>query len=97
MAEETIETTETKTYNINDLADKPYSEMTDDEIEFVIEYRATEKANHETAMAEVQAVQDHLDEVAEIHKQAANENLATLNKLVANALAADEASKKVNE
>jgi len=97
MADETTTETvaeETTEYDIDKLIDKPYSEMTEGEIEFVIDWKAQVKANEETAKAQIQAMNDHLAEVAAIHQAAADASTATLNQLVQNALAADEASKQ---
>lgn len=46
------------TYDINKLIDKPWSELSDDEINFVVEWKASVKARDAAYQAQVDAIQE---------------------------------------
>lgn len=46
------------TYDINKLIDRPWSELSDDEINFVVEWKASVKARDAAYQAQVDAIQE---------------------------------------
>lgn len=54
-------TTESSQLDINKLIDRPYSEMTDEEIEFVIDWKAQIRARDSQFEATLQAIKDGQD------------------------------------
>lgn len=59
-----------ETIDVNKLLDKPYSELTDDEIEAVIEFKASVKARDRTHAERLQAIKDTSDRlIAQQQKQ----------------------------
>lgn len=63
-------TESSKTIDVNKLLDKPYSELTDDEIEAVIEFKANVKARDRTHAERLQVIKEATDRlVAQQQKQ----------------------------
>lgn len=59
-----------ETIDVNKLLDKPYSELTDDEIEAVIEFKASVKARDRTHAERLQVIKDTSDRlIAQQKKQ----------------------------
>ena len=74
-------TESSETIDINKLLDKPYSELTDAEIEAVIEFKANVKARDKAHTERLQAIKDASDRIiAQQQKQvqAAHEAQAAL-------------------
>lgn len=72
--------------DINELLDLPYSEMTEQEIELVIQFKAdvqTRDALHNETMKKLDA---HLQDVAQQNRRAADAAIERLNELTAHAL-----------
>lgn len=69
---------ENKERSIDELIDLPYSEMTDDEIERVIEFKAACKARDETHKAQIAAIESHMQEISATHKALADKLEASL-------------------
>lgn len=72
--------------NINQLMDLPYSQMSDEEIDLVIEFKAARKAQEAKFAAEWQAIQETLQKNQETHLKMAQEASENLNALTAHAL-----------
>lgn len=63
-------TESSKTIDVNKLLDKPYSELTDAEIEAVIEFKANVKARDRAHAERLQAIEDMSDRlIAQQQKQ----------------------------
>ena len=58
-----------ETIDVNKLLDKPYSELTDAEIEAVIEFKASVKARDRTHAERLQAIKDTSDRLIEQQQQ----------------------------
>ena len=69
---------ENKERSINELLHLSYAEMTDDEIERVIEFKAACKARDETHKARIAAIENHMQEISNIHKAMADKLEASL-------------------
>lgn len=67
----------------NELADVPYSEMSEEEINYMVEARAAELALTNTYQQMIQSTQEHLQTVVNMHMRVAAESKARLQKLVA--------------
>ena len=85
--EVTQETEEPKERSINELIDLPYSEMTDEEIARVVDFKAAIKARDEEFKRRMEEMQNHLDEIKEVHMQTARNADALLAELTAHAIA----------
>lgn len=85
--EVTQETAEPKERSINELIDLPYSEMTEDEIARVVDFKAAIKARDEGFQRRMEEMQNHLDEIREVHMQTARNADALLAELTAHAIA----------
>lgn len=72
--------------SINELIDLPYNEMTQEEAERVINYKAAILARDAEYSETCKRQKETLRKIAEIHQEAANEALNTLNLLTQNAL-----------
>lgn len=57
-------TESSKEIDVNKLLDRPYSELTDAEIEAVIEFRASVKARDKAHAERLQAIRDASDRIA---------------------------------
>lgn len=77
---------ESEIRSINELIDLPYSEMTEEEIAYVIDYKAEIKARDEAYQARMDALKAHCEEVKAIHKQIADNAQATLEALTQHAI-----------
>ena len=62
-------TESSETIDVNKLLDKPYSELTDAEIEAVIEFKASVKARDRTHAERLQAIKDTSDRLIEQQQQ----------------------------
>lgn len=69
--------------SIDKLLDLPYSELTGDEIERVIEFKASVKARDEAYNAQMQLIKDHFEAEIELHRQNAANAQALLDRLTA--------------
>lgn len=72
---------EKKTRSIDELADLPYSEMTEDEIAMMVEFRASVIARDENHMQRMEENRQHMEEIAEIHRKAAQKAIDRLEDL----------------
>lgn len=72
--------------DINKLLDKPYSEMTDDEIEQVIDWKASIKARDQAYKERLQAIRDGNREEAERWEKERNESVSGQMELLRKAL-----------
>ena len=73
----------TEPRSINKLIDLPYSEMTDEEIEIVIEFKAAVRARDAIYSQEMQAIKDSLEETSAMHlalAQSIEQTLADMTK-----------------
>ena len=87
MADEVAQVEDTGPRTIDELVDLPYSEMTEEEIELLVEWKATNRARDEEHQRRMDALQAHFAEEIAIHRQAAAESKAVLDNLTAAALA----------
>lgn len=79
-----MESTEPRT--IDQLIDLPYSEMTEEEIELVVNYKAEVKARDESYQAQIDAVNEAMQTMIQANQEIADANNSTLNALVSDAL-----------
>lgn len=91
MADEVAQVEDTGPRTIDELVDLPYSEMTEEEVELIVEWKAANRARDEEHQRRMDALQAHFDEEISIHRQAAAESKAVLDNLTAAALARLEA------
>lgn len=79
-------TTESKkTYNLNDidrLLKKPYSELTEDELEAVIDYKATVKAHDIEIEEKLKAIKQNNEDALKQAKEISDTSAARLDKMV---------------
>lgn len=87
MADDGVQVEDTGPRTIDELVDLPYSEMTEEEIDILVEWKATNKARDEEHQRRMEALQAHFAEEIAIHRQAAAESKAVLDNLTAAALA----------
>ena len=87
MAEDITQVEDTGPRTIDELVDLPYSEMTEEEIELLVEWKAANRARDEEHQRRMDALQAHFAEEIAIHRQAAAESKAVLDNLTAAALA----------
>ena len=87
MADETAQVEVSGPRTIDELVDLPYSEMTEEEIELLVEWNAANRARDEEHQRRMDALQAHFAEEIAIHRQAAAESKAVLDNLTAAALA----------
>ena len=73
---------EGKTRSIDELADLPYSEMTEEEIELMVEFRATIKARDTAYTEAMNALRAHNNEMIEIAQKESEAAKSALKKLV---------------
>lgn len=76
-----------KPRDINELLDLPYSEMTDEEIERVIQFKADVQTRDALFAAQNNAISEALTQAAAMHMDIANNAQARLNELTAHAIA----------
>ena len=91
MADDGVQVEDTGPRTIDELVDLPYSEMTEEEVELIVEWKATNRARDEEHQRRMEALQAHFAEEIAIHRQAAAESKAVLDNLTAAALARLEA------
>lgn len=72
--------------DINKLLDKPYSELTDDEIEQVIDWKASIKARDQAYMERLQAIEKGNREAAERWEKERDESVSGQMELLRKAL-----------
>jgi len=87
MAEDIAQVEDTGPRTIDELVDLPYSEMTEEEVELIVEWKAANKARDEEHRRRMDALQAHFAEEIAIHRQAAAESKAVLDNLTAAAIA----------
>ena len=87
MVEDIAQVEDTGPRTIDELVDLPYSEMTEEEIDLLVEWKAANKARDEEHQQRMDALQAHFAEEIAIHRQAAAESKAVLDNLTAAALA----------
>lgn len=92
MAEDVAQVEDSGPRTIDELVDLPYSEMTEEEVELIVEWKATNKARDEEHRRRMDALQAHFAEEIAIHRQAAAESKAVLDNLTAAAIARLEAA-----
>ena len=86
MAEETTTTEIVKPRSINEIIHLPYSELTDEEIELVIEFKANAIARDEEHKARMQALNDAMKEKARMHAENAKKSQDLLESLTQHAI-----------
>ena len=91
MADDGVQVEDTGPRTIDELVDLPYSEMTEEEIDLLVEWKAANRARDEEHQRRMEALQAHFAEEIAIHRQAAAESKAVLDNLTAAALARLEA------
>ena len=91
MADDGVQVEDSGPRTIDELVDLPYSEMTEEEVELIVEWKAANKARDEEHQRRMDALQAHFAEEIAIHRQAAAESKAVLDNLTAAALARLEA------
>lgn len=72
--------------SINEIIDLPYSQMSEDEIELVVEFKADRAAQEAKYKQEIEMIQENLDHIAQVHLDMAQKASSTLNELTAHAL-----------
>lgn len=80
--DETIETTEIEPRSIDELADLPYSEMTEAEIDLMVEFRASCIARDEAHTKAMEAIHAHSREMAAIAREKADAAKSALDEMV---------------
>lgn len=83
---EETNTEQRKPRTINELIDLPYSDMTEEEIERVIEFKAQNKARDAEHEARMTALHEALQESINIHRTMAEASQAKLEELTAHAI-----------
>lgn len=76
----------TKPRDINELIDLEYSEMTDEEIGIVVEFKANVIARDAEHEKQMQMLHDHLEEQARINMEAAKDTSDLLDRLTRHAI-----------
>ena len=76
-----------KERSINELLDLPYSEMTDEEIERVVQFKADVQTRDNLHNAQMQAISDTLMQAAQANLEVAQAATEQLNQLTAHAIA----------
>lgn len=71
-------TEEPQERSINDLIDLPYSEMTEEEIERVIEFKSAIKARDENYLKQLEAINERTRALMAIEQQKANAAISNL-------------------
>lgn len=84
--DENESTQEPKERSINELIDLPYSEMTDEEIARVVDFKATIKARDDAYIQRQTELREHMEEIAAIHGEMAAKAEAQLKELTAHAI-----------
>jgi hypothetical protein len=84
--ESTQETVKPKERSINELIDLPYSEMTDEEIARVVDFKAAIKARDTEFKRRMEEMQNHLEEIKAVHMETARNADALLAELTAHAI-----------
>lgn len=79
-------TEEPKERTINELMDLPYSEMTEEEIGRVVEFKAAVKARDEEFQRRMDAMTEKMNAVSEMHMKSARAADALLAELTAHAI-----------
>lgn len=92
MADEVTQVEDSGPRTIDELVDLPYSEMTEEEIDLLVEWKAANRARDEEHRRRMDALQAHFAEEIAIHRQAAAESKAVLDNLTAAALSRLEAA-----
>lgn len=77
---------EKEPFDINKLIDKPLNELTEEEAEFVIEFKAAIKARDEAYVQRQTELREHMQELAAIHGEMAAKAEAQLEALTAHAI-----------
>lgn len=72
--------------SINELIDLPYSEMSEAEIELVIQFKADIQTRDNLYNAQMQMISETLQQAAKAHLDLANQASATLNELTTHAI-----------
>lgn len=80
------EPTEKPYRDINEIIDLPYSELTDEEIERVIQFRADNQTRDNLHNEAMKQISDAIDAAAAEHMRIANEAQQMLNDLTAHAI-----------
>lgn len=88
---------EQKERELNEILNLPYSELTDSEIERVIKFKADVQTRDALYSETCRQQKEALKTIAEIHAQAAETCLITLENLTQNALIYNEDSKNEPE
>lgn len=86
MAEETTNTEIVKPRSINDIIDLPYTELTAEEIELVINFKANIIARDEEHKARMNALNDAMAEKAQLHAENARKSQELLESLTQHAI-----------
>lgn len=73
-------------FNIDKLIDKPLNELTEEEAEFVIDWKVKRQMKEMEFQQHIQAIQNALNENLELHKKQTEHAQNTLDALVNNAL-----------
>lgn len=84
--DDNTETVQEKPRTINDLIDLPYSEMTEDEIALVVEFKANIKARDAEHEARMEALHESMAESAAANREIAQKADALLTELTAHAI-----------
>lgn len=84
--EERLEPEKAAPRSIDKLYDLPYSEMTEEEVELIVEYKATIKARNEEYERQREMMDKALQEQIEIAKERSRNVQDTLDRLVAHAI-----------
>lgn len=72
--------------DINELIDMPYSEMTEQEIELVIQFKADVQTRDALHSETMKKLDEHLQDAAAQNKRAADAAIERLNELTAHAI-----------
>lgn len=86
------QTANDKALDINKLIDKPLNELTEEEAEFVIEFKAAVKARDEAYVQRQTELREHMQAMAAIHGEMAAKAEAQLQELTAHAIDAYKAA-----
>lgn len=72
--------------DIDTLYDLPYSEMSEEEIDLIVAYKAEKIANDITHIRNIQTIQNGMKEQIEYNRDIANKSIDRLNELTAHAI-----------
>lgn len=78
--------TEKRERSIDELYDLPYSEMTEEEIERIVQYKADKQTRTALYNEQIQQISDTLEEVRRVNMEAAQQAMEQLDQMTAHTI-----------